>query len=463
MINQFLKANRKIKVVVGMSGGIDSAVTAYLLKLRGYKVIGLHMINWDIQEEEDEKRRTNLIPSGTRSTTTTTTPTTTTTTLDCFHKEYEDVQSVCNELSIPCHQVNFVKDYWNDVFLPTLQGYEEGTTPNPDVLCNRHIKFDLFLQHAKKTFQADYVATGHYARVGSCSSNKPRLLSGIDTDKDQSYFLSKINRDCLSSIMFPLGLLTKKQVRNIASISKLKSLAHINQKKESMGMCFIGKRNFNVFLQSYIEMKQGSFINVDTGRAPEITPRNGTNITQKYHKGFARYTVGQGASIDLGSEKWYVVRKKVKNYEVHVCNHFNHPSLFKQSTKCQDVSWLDMKTMNTLKNNKTFNCQCRIRYRSDLVNCVVSMVNERASSGNSSSGSSSSRDCRGNDGDDNETIHTVDRILVEFEDKQRAVAPGQSLVLYDGDVCLGSGTIIDDEEGGGEGGEGLQGSTIDGI
>ena len=271
-MNRILALNKTKRVVVGMSGGIDSAVTAYLLKLQGYQVLGLHMVNWDHKEEEEEHDDAATHPTDPHappSTGSLPAPS------DCFEKDYTDVQQVCRALEMPCHQVNFVKEYWHEVFAPTLHGYDTGVTPNPDILCNRHIKFDLFLNHAVARLKADYIATGHYARLQEPTSSPAaamaaaalpvQLLAGKDQNKDQSYFLSGVQSSQLSNVLFPLGNLTKRQVRNIARVSNIEILQRINQKKESYGMCFVGKRKFDRFIHQYLPNMPGPFIDVDTG------------------------------------------------------------------------------------------------------------------------------------------------------------------------------------------------------
>ena len=408
-LNRFLSSNQTKRVVVGMSGGIDSAVTAYLLKLRGFQVIGLHMINWD-HGEEAKDATTSASPS----------------ILECFEKDYQDVQNVCRALDVPSHQINFVKEYWNDVFAPTLEGYDNGITPNPDVLCNRHIKFDCFLNYALDHFQADYVATGHYARLESTSTSNtantfntvntvntststahPLLLAGTDATKDQSYFLSGVRSSQLSQVLFPLGHLKKSQVRNIADISNLPTLQTINQKKESYGMCFVGKRNFKHFIHQYIPKMEGPFIDIDTGQ-----------VLRAKHLGFASYTIGQGARIEGMPDKWFVVDKKVQGYQVYVCKGSNHAALFKTKTDVEFFSWVDQEgpPKQLLEGGAgSLQCQCRIRYRSELVECTVTLVEAEGG--------------------------RWDCLHVAFEEGQKAVAPGQILALYWGDVCLGGGSI----------------------
>jgi len=399
-------ATKKLgRVVVGMSGGVDSSVSAYLLKLQGYDVVAVHMVNWDAREEESEQQKTKG------------------SILECFEKDYQDVQNVCKELNIPCHQTNFVQEYWQDVFQPTLDGYAAGITPNPDVLCNRHIKFDLFLSYAMKHFQADYIATGHYARLQFATANddddesslkplqqRPQLLVGKDTLKDQSYFLSNVTSKQLEKVLFPIGHLNKTQVRNIARISNLPSLQQTALRKESYGMCFVGKRNFQEFIHSYVEPVSGVFIDVDTNQILQHSPPKGSGSSESnessessnicegsedntnhpsdqhhraalpnsksksrkkksrkkkkenillnknnniQHEGFASYTVGQGARIGGMNEKWYVTSKDLTTGNVYVCKGKDHPKLWTRSCTSSSFSWTAGHPPQQLTNGST--------------------------------------------------------------------------------------------------------------
>ena len=400
---------KRVVVVVGMSGGVDSSVAAYLLKLQGYEVIGLHMINWDHREELTDHHTT-----ATKQTESI---------LECFEKDYTDVQNVCNELNIPYHQINFVKEYWQEVFAPTLNGYDQGITPNPDILCNQHIKFNLFLNHALDQYQADYVATGHYARLERTQPNQHlssknktpssipsiQLLPGIDPNKDQSYFLSSVTASQFTNVLFPLGNLRKTQVKNIAKISNLKSLQKSNERKESYGMCFIGKRKFSDFVHQYVTPIFGNFINIDTN---EI-------ITT--HNGFASYTIGQGAKLKGMSEKWFVVNKILYQNQtmgdIYVCQGNEHPLLYKNTCSSSHFSWVNDSVPNELlKKNDVLHCECRVRYRQELVKCVVTVKSDSGV------------------------------VVVDFVEPLKAVAPGQVVALYSNGVCLGGGPIDEEED-----------------
>ena len=265
------------RVVVGVSGGVDSAVTAYLLHSRGFDVVGLHMVNWDSRDEspggaaprDDGEAGCSVAEA-----------------------DFRDVKSTCARIGIRAMQVNFVKDYWTDVFEPMVDAYSRGVTPNPDVLCNRHIKFDRFLEYACDELGADFVATGHYARTGSgnpgsdSSGSSTHLLAGVDHSKDQSYFLSGVPSTALERVLFPLGSLRKEQVRRIARVAGLEEVA---DKKDSYGICFVGKRDFGSFIHEYVQPKPGDFVDIDTGRTLGEHWRRGYTIV----RGSARWKIGK--------------------------------------------------------------------------------------------------------------------------------------------------------------------------
>lgn len=265
-------------VAVGMSGGVDSSVAAMLLRDEGHDVVGVHMQNWDAFEESD----------GTQA--------------ECAERDTNDARRVCERLGIGFHEVSFVREYWQDVFEVMLQGYHEGGTPNPDVMCNRHIKFDRFVSHALG-LGADLTATGHYAQLDRAADGSVRLLTAADETKDQSYFLSQVRQGALRSALFPLGGLRKTVVRARAAAAEL----HTAAKRDSAGICFIGRRNFGSFLQGYLPQAKGEFVCVTTGASV------GT------HRGYAVYTPGQRARISGQSTRWYVVGKDAAANVVHVC------------------------------------------------------------------------------------------------------------------------------------------------
>ncbi len=339
------------KVVVGMSGGVDSSVTALLLKQQGYDVIGLFMKNW----EEDNA-------SG-----------------HCHAEEdFEDVTRVCEVLDIPYYGINFAKEYKERVFNDFIKEIKLGYTPNPDILCNREIKFDCFLKKAL-SLGADYLATGHY-----CQTDGEKLQRGADPGKDQSYFLYTLKREKLPKILFPIGHLQKSEVRKIAEEHNLP----VAGKKDSTGICFIGKRPFKEFLQQYITDEPGPF----------ITP-GGEQVGT--HDGICFYTIGQRKGLGLGGpgEPWYVVGKR--DNAVIVAQGENHPTLFSEGLIATDISWIDHEAPKR--------CTAKVRYRMPDAPCTIEK--------------------EGNN------------LIVHFDTPQRAVTPRQSIVFYDGDTCLG-GAII---------------------
>ncbi|ETV82555.1 tRNA (5-methylaminomethyl-2-thiouridylate)-methyltransferase, variant [Aphanomyces astaci] len=300
----------KKKVVVGMSGGVDSSVAAYLLHQdKSLEVHGMYMNNWDTSDEEGHA----TCPAD---------------------MEYEAVRQVCNDIGIPCTRVDFVQEYWNNVFAPCLDEYAQGFTPNPDVLCNREIKFDAFARHAKHLVGADAIATGHYAQLlpmhdsaaSSTDSDALRLFAAVDTNKDQTYFLSHVSAAAFQQVLFPLGKFTKPQVREIALHANLSTALA----KESMGICFIGKRPFGSFLAQYVPPRQGHFVSVET------------NATMHAHDGFSAYTIGQGAKVPGQAAKWFVVGKRDQDAAVLVAPGTHHPALFADHTyvHTQAFNWL---------------------------------------------------------------------------------------------------------------------------
>lgn len=346
-----------MRVVVGMSGGVDSSVTALLLKEAGYDVIGLFMKNWE--EEEGP------CPSA---------------------KDHADVVAVAAKLGIPHYTVNFAKEYWERVFAVCLEQYAAGHTPNPDILCNREIKFQLFFKKAME-IGADYLATGHYARRLTIDG-KSHLARGLDCDKDQSYFLYTMQQSVLDRVLFPVGELRKKEVRALAEKYGL-ATAH---KKDSTGICFIGKRNFREFLSRYIKPAQG-----------EIMTLSGRVVGE--HQGVAYYTLGQRKGLAIGGagDAWFVVRKDRERNILFVEQGEDHPALYHKALVAHTVSWVGKAPMLPIR------LHAKIRYRSSDVPC---------------------------------TVHThSEGLYVEFESPQKAITPYQSIVFYDGPLCLGGALI----------------------
>lgn len=355
------------KVILGMSGGVDSSVAAHLLQEEGYSLVGIFMKNW---EETDD--------SG----------------LCTATEDYMDVGRVASQLGIPYYTVNFEKEYWDRVFSYFLREYKAGRTPNPDVMCNTEIKFNAFLDYAMK-LDADYIAMGHYARVEK-RGDKYCLMKGKDNSKDQSYFLSRINQKALSKTIFPIGDLDKSEVRKIAEEMDL-ATAH---KKDSTGICFIGERDFDLFLDKYLLAKKGKIKWVDGDVIGE-------------HRGLIHYTYGQRRGIGIGGigtgEPLFVVGKNLKDNILYVAQGDDHESLFTKSLIADDMIWtLDEPSQLPMK------CHAKFRYRQEDIPVTV----EDAGDG---------------------------KLKITYDYPVKAVTPGQVAVLYDGEVCLG-GAIIQSAE-----------------
>jgi len=351
------------RVVVGMSGGVDSSVAAALLKEQGYEVIGLFMHNWE--EEDDDETCTAVT-------------------------DYEDVKRVCNKLGIPYYTVNFAKEYLDRVFSNFLEEYSKGRTPNPDVLCNREIKFGPFLEYAR-SLGADYIATGHYAKV--CRENGvTRLQKALDTNKDQTYFLNQLNQDQLSQVLFPLGEMLKPDVRKIADKYGLSTA----DKKDSTGICFIGEKRFRQFLKNYLPCNRG-----------DIVDREGNKVGE--HEGVIYYTLGQRRGLNIGGkkdgngERWFVFDKDVKNNKL-IVSQGEGDELFKDGLVSYKINWIPAEPKE-----KEFECYAKFRYRQPDQRVKVSIKD--------------------------------DKVFVYFAEKQRAVTPGQYVVFYTETDCLGGGVI----------------------
>jgi tRNA-specific 2-thiouridylase len=362
-----IRMNKKpedTRVIVGMSGGVDSSVSALLLKQQGYDVIGVFMKNWDDTDEwghctADEDAR--------------------------------DVRLVCEQIGIPCYTVNFEKEYMEKVFSYFLDEYKKGRTPNPDVMCNREIKFGEFLEKALD-LDADFIATGHYARIDQ-ADGRFRLLRSADNNKDQTYFLNALNQYQLSKTIFPIGHLQKQEVREIAENHGLGTA----KKKDSTGICFIGERNFREFLSTYLPAQQGEIRTVDGERV-------GT------HQGLMYYTLGQRRGLGIGgnseaSDPWFVVEKDLEHNILYVAQGANHPSLFSKGLNAGSVNWISGEAPVS-----PFKCTAKFRYRQPDQDVTVNPKPDGSCD-------------------------------VIFDKPQKAVTPGQAVVFYQGEVCLGGGTI----------------------
>ena len=352
-----------MRIVVGVSGGVDSSVAAYLLKEQGHEVIGLFMVNW---EEVD----------GTCS----------------AEQDFEDVKRVCNKIGIPYFSINFAKEYYERVFEYFLDEYKKGRTPNPDVLCNREVKFGPFLEQAMK-LGADKIATGHYCKKIE-KDGKYYLAKADDLNKDQSYFLCQLNQDQLKSVVFPLENIDKPKVREIAKRLELSTA----EKKDSTGICFIGERNFKKFLQQYLPAQKGKILDLE-GNVVGV------------HDGLMYYTLGQRRGLNIGGrkggngERWFVIRKDLENNVLYV-SQGEDDLLFSDGLYASEMNWIP-----EIPVAKEFECLAKFRYRQPDQKVRVTIINDK-------------------------------EIKVDFAQRQRAITPGQFVVLYNEEgLCLGGGTI----------------------
>lgn len=363
-------ANSQKKVIVGMSGGVDSSVSAYLLQQQGYQVEGLFMKNWE--EDDNEEYCTAA-------------------------EDLADAQAVCDKLGIYLHTINFAAEYWDNVFEYFLAEYKAGRTPNPDILCNKEIKFKAFLEFADEVLDADYIAMGHYVRrTFTENGEKPQMLRGLDNNKDQSYFLYTLSHEQVGRSLFPVGELEKPEVRRIAEEQGLVTA----KKKDSTGICFIGERKFTDFLSRYLPAQPG-----------KIETPEGKVIGE--HQGLMYHTLGQRKGLHIGGQKggggheepWYVAEKDLKRNVLIAVQGADHPLLKSYGLIASQLHWVDRMPVK-----EAFRCSVKTRYRQTDIPCTVIPV------------------------DDN-------NIKVMFDDPQVAVTPGQSAVFYQDDVCLGGGII----------------------
>ena len=359
-----MKQKSETRVIVGMSGGVDSSVSALLLLQQGYKVEGLFMKNWD---EDDGTEYCTAIA------------------------DLQDAQDVCDKIGIKLHQANFAAEYWDRVFEYFLEEYKAGRTPNPDILCNKEIKFKAFLDYAL-TLGADFIATGHYVRKKDHGS-EAWLLKGIDNNKDQSYFLYAVGGDKVAKTLFPVGEIEKPEVRRIAEQHDLVTA----DKKDSTGICFIGERKFSDFLKKYIPAQPGNIVTED-----------GQVIGK--HQGLMYHTIGQRQGLGIGGLKdfdevpWYVAAKNLDNNSLLVVQGTNHPLLFADSLVCDKLDWINNAP------SMPFDCTAKVRYRQADQECHVTELENG-------------------------------KLRVSFVQPQRAITPGQSIVFYQNDRCLGGGII----------------------
>ncbi|KAG1663139.1 Mitochondrial tRNA-specific 2-thiouridylase 1 [Nymphon striatum] len=355
------------RIVCGISGGVDSCVSALLLKNKGYEVIGAFMRNWD---QENESGQCSI------------------------DDDYKDAEWVCRQLKIPFYEVNLVKEYWNEVFTEFLNNYEVGITLNPDVLCNKNIKFGHFYNKVMEKFQADAVCMGHYAQISH--HEKPirgtKLLQPVDKRKDQTLFLCQVPQQSLQNFIFPIGHLYKDQVKEIAMQA---GFHRITKKKESMGICFIGKRNFQKFIDEYVPSRHGNFVDIDS------------RCIVGHHQGIHHFTIGQRCGIS-GPHAYFVAKFNVDTQEILVASDHDHPSLYSDLIHTFKPYWIYSEP-EEFKYEGNFNCWFRTQSRSPIMECEI--------------------------------VKDKDGIMVKLPKPNRAIAPGQFIVFYKDGECLGSAQI----------------------
>ena len=351
------------KVVIGMSGGVDSSVAAIMLQKQGYEVIGLFMRNWDSLadgELDGPTTASGMCPQ---------------------EEDYNDAKAVCDKLGIPLHRKDFVKEYWDYVFTYFLDELKKGRTPNPDIMCNKYIKFDMFAKEAIK-LGADFIATGHYARI-----KDGRLLRAVDNNKDQTYFLSQVSKKQLENVLFPIGDMIKPDVRKIAEEYGL-----ITAKKiDSTGICFIGERNFTNFLKNYLPNQPGDVVNIETN---EVIGK---------HIGLMNYTIGQRKGLNIGGtdERMFVVGKNLEKNILYICIGEDNGYLVSTSAIVDNINYLGKE--------KITKCTAKFRYRQEDIPVELEWYNNE--------------------------------VLVKYPQGVKRVTPGQACVFYDGEECLGGGII----------------------
>ena len=364
------------KVMIGLSGGVDSAVAAYLLKKQGYEVVGGFMRNWDAIANGDFLGNPTLNDS-------------------CCpqEKDYEDAKEVAKKLGIELLRIDFIKEYWDNVFSYFLEEYNKGRTPNPDIFCNKYIKFDAFLKFAKDQ-GCDFIATGHYAKRVDKEDGQVELHKAYDLNKDQTYFLSQINNDQIASCLFPLGDIDKPKVREIAKELNL----NVADKKDSTGVCFIGERNFKEFLKNYIPANKGKIIDINS------------NEVVGEHDGVMYYTIGQRKGLGIGGisgrepRSWFVCYKDVKNNILYVADEKEDEHLFSDRAIIKNINWLAERT------NDPLHVGCKFRYRQQDNGVTLKFI-------------------------DDDTIELI------FDEPYKAVTTGQAAVFYMGTRMLGGGII----------------------
>ena len=365
-----MNLNRGKKVIVGMSGGVDSSVAAYILKEQGYEVEGVYMRNWDSAANSDilgnPTVNDEICPQ---------------------EVDYMDALAVADQLGIKLHRVDFVEEYWNRVFMYFLNEYKAGRTPNPDIMCNKEVKFKAFLDYAMD-LGCDYIAMGHYARLDH--TNEVNMLRGHDNNKDQTYFLSQLSQDQLSKTLFPIGELQKSEVRAIAEKLELATA----KKKDSTGVCFIGERNFTQFLQNYLPAQNGKMMSLEGEILGE-------------HVGLMYYTIGQRKGLGIGGkgDAWFVIGKNLEENILYVGQGFDHEYVYADEAIVTDVNWISQEKFEGI-----CRCTAKFRYRQPDIEVEIEWLDETT-------------------------------LRVKTLEPVRAITPGQAAVFYLDDICLGGGLI----------------------
>ncbi len=366
----------RMKVILGLSGGVDSSVALKLLKDEGYDVEAMFMRNWDSATNHDILGNPDIDDE-----------------VCPQEKDYQDAQRVAEQLNVKLNRIDFIEEYWNTVFTYFLDEYKKGRTPNPDIMCNKYIKFNAFLKHAS-TLGADFIAMGHYARVRH-EKDKSYLLRGVDSNKDQTYFLCMISQQQLRKSLFPIGHLTKPEVRQIAKENNL----YTAEKKDSTGICFIGERNFKKFLQNYLPSQPGNMVTLDG----KIIGR---------HDGLMYYTIGQRKGLGIGGSNefehaaWFVCGKDLEKNELLVGQGHDSSYLISNNAIASDCNWIT----DTPIEGKTYTA--KFRYRQEDNEVTIQFLENK-------------------------------KIKVLYPQGVRAVTPGQAVVIYDKEICMG-GAIIDE-------------------
>lgn len=359
-----------MKIFLGLSGGVDSAVAAYLLKQQGHEVVCGFMRNWDSAANNDLFGNDTLEQE-----------------VCTQESDYNDAKAIADKLNLPLIRVDFIEEYWRDVFNVFIQQTKEGFTPNPDILCNRYIKFDQFFEHGRR-LGFDTLATGHYARIITVD-DQARLGRARDHHKDQSYFLDQVRQEALNHTLFPLGDLTKQEVRKIAKELDLK----VADKKDSTGICFIGERHYQQFLTNYLAKRTGDIVDISSQRV----------LGQ--HQGVMFYTIGQRHGLDISTAvgPWYVCAKDIETNTIYVAKGSKNPALEAQKIIVDRVNWYDSRT--------ELDGTVKLRYRQKDQPCAIRF--------------------------------NKDEIIVDFKTPVHSVAAGQEAVFYDGELVLGGGRIKD--------------------